>query len=141
MYPKLKIWKNVFSDVWPCPRMLKQCYFQATLYSETIYCFRMAYSSCFCWRGNLDFPPKKFYNINCWSQLSPMLQTFLWGNERTLSNQHWTSETVKSCGRFISCPVENATYFIPTIYLSLHSTLLLYSEQYLVFVVYNRVPY
>ena len=32
--------------------------------------FKIAYSCCFCFRGNLDFPDllqKKFYNIDYWS--------------------------------------------------------------------------
>ena len=47
--------------------MVKQCYFQAKLYSKTVFAFKIAYSCFFSLRGNLDFPEflqKKFYNIN-----------------------------------------------------------------------------
>ena len=36
--------------------MVKQCYFQAKLYSKTVFAFKIAYSCFFSLRGNLDFP-------------------------------------------------------------------------------------
>ena len=40
---------------------------------ELFVAFKMAYSCCFDWRGNLDFPDflqKKFYNIDYWTSFS-----------------------------------------------------------------------
>ena len=48
--------------------MWKQlCHFHAKLYSKTFYYILIAYSFCFSFGGNLDFPDflqRKFYNIN-----------------------------------------------------------------------------
>ena len=48
---------------------------------KLFFAFKMAYSCCFSFRGNLDFPEflqKKFYNINSWwlkDKSSDVMQT------------------------------------------------------------------
>ena len=66
-FPKIKEFKNVCSDVWTCIKMLKQCYFQLYYIQTLFICSKVAFSCSFSKGGNLeflDFPPKKFYNID-----------------------------------------------------------------------------
>ena len=54
-FPKIQKLNKICSDVWTCTKMSTQCYFQAKLFSKTVY-FKMASSYSFSSGGNLDFP-------------------------------------------------------------------------------------
>ena len=66
-FSKIKKLKKLCSECWTCTKMGKQYYYKVKLYSEIVFCFKMAYSCCFSWRGNLDSSKKSFItSTTCW---------------------------------------------------------------------------
>ena len=63
-FPKFKKLKKVCSDVWTCTKMWEQCYFQAKLYSNAVYCFEKGLFLQFWLKVKSRFsrfPPKKSF--------------------------------------------------------------------------------
>ena len=66
-FPKIKKLKKVCYNVLTCTKMSKHSIFKQNCTLKLFISFKISYSCCFSFRGNLEFPDflhKKFYNIN-----------------------------------------------------------------------------
>ena len=81
-FPKIKKMKNVCSDIWTCTKLWKLFLSKSTYTLNLFFAFKMAYSCCFSWGGNLDFldlVQKKIITstTDCFFQISSKSSTHL----------------------------------------------------------------